>query len=143
MDDGLRYAAAQVSSYLVATTGRITDMETLQSDADLKIIECEELRTQLEKIETDKRCWEDEREMVLLEKENLADQVPKLEEEGRHLDDRVGDLSLDNAGLTEPTAELDVDLVTESTVKGALEKYVSWILNDGLSRVVDRVGESP
>lgn len=39
--------------------------------------------------------------------------------------------------------ELEDDLVGESTVRGLLEKYISWILHDGLSWVVDRVIERP
>lgn len=50
---------------------------------------------------------------------------------------------MENVGLTERTAELEADLVTKSSAKGVLENDVSWILNDELSRVVDRVVESP
>ena len=74
--------------------------------------------------------WEAEREVV-------------LEEEARRLDDRVGVLSLENSGPSKRIVELEVDLVTEGTAKGALEKDVSWILSEGFERVVNRLIESP
>lgn len=67
----------------------------------------------------------------------------KLKEEVEHLNDSVGVLTLENAGLSGRTTELGVDLVAENTTRGELEKDVSWIHNDGLSRVVDRVTEIP
>ena len=73
----------------------------------------------------------------------MADQVAKLEEEVRRLNDRMGALSLDNAGLSERTTEMEVVLVADNTAKGALENYILWILSDGLNRVVDRVIKSP
>ena len=51
-------------------------------------------------------------------------------------------MSLENTGLDKRVAELEVDLLTENAAKGALEKDVSWILSDRLSRVVDRLIES-
>lgn len=75
--------------------------------------------------------------MVLREKASLADQVVKMEEEVRCLDDHAGVLSLENTRMSERTTELEVDLVTEGTAKGELEKDVSWILIKGLSKVVD------
>ena len=80
--------------------------------------------------------------MALLEKASLADQVEKMEEEVRH-NDHMRALSLENAILSERTAELEVDLVAENATRGALEKDISWILHDGVSRVVDKVIESP
>lgn len=50
---------------------------------------------------------------------------------------------MENAGLSELTTELEVDLVVENAAKGVLDKDISWILSDGLSRVVDSVIESP
>lgn len=40
MADGLRYAAAQVSSYLVAAAERISDIEIIQSQADKVSVKC-------------------------------------------------------------------------------------------------------
>lgn len=137
MADGLRYAAAHVSSYFIAAVERISDMENLQSDYDQKSIECEELRAHLAKIEVGKCSWEADREVVLHEKSSLADQVAKLKEEARLLDDREGVLSLENVGLSERTTKLEVDLVPKGIAKGALKKDVSWVLSEGLSRVVD------
>ena len=67
----------------------------------------------------------------------------KLDEDVRRLNDYVGALSLENAGLSERTIELEADLVGESAARGLLEKDILWILHDRLSRVVDRVIESP
>lgn len=69
------------------------------------------------KIEDDKRSWEAKQDAGLLEKENLKEQVAKLEEEVRHLNDCVVSLSLENPGLSEQTAKLEVDLVAENTAK--------------------------
>lgn len=58
MANGLRYAAAQVSSYLVSAAERISDIETIQSQADKVSIECAELKAQVAKMEADNRNWE-------------------------------------------------------------------------------------
>lgn len=44
MADDLHYAAAQVSSYLVTTVERISEMETFQFDSDRRGIACKELK---------------------------------------------------------------------------------------------------
>ena len=64
MADGLCYAAAQVSSYLVSATKHISDIETIQSQADKMSIECVELKDQVEKMEADKHNWEAQQEVV-------------------------------------------------------------------------------
>ena len=69
--------------------------------------------------------------------------MAKLEEEVRRLNGRMGALSLENAVLSERMAKLEVDLVAKNATKGALEKDISWILSNGLSRVVEKVIESP
>lgn len=69
--------------------------------------------------------------------------MAKLDGEVKLLNDRVGALTLENTVLSERMAELEADLVGESTTGGVLEKDISWIIRDGLNRVVDRVIESP
>lgn len=50
-----RYAVVKVSSYLVGAAERISDIQTIGSQADKASIECAKLKAQLEKMETNKR----------------------------------------------------------------------------------------
>lgn len=43
-----------MSSYLVVVAERISEMDTLQFDSDRWVIECEELKAQVEKLEAAK-----------------------------------------------------------------------------------------
>lgn len=94
-------------------------------------------------MEADTLNWEAQQEAVLCDKASLKELVVMLDEEVRRLNDRIGTLILDNASLSERTVELEADLFGESIARGLLEKDISWILHDRLSRVVDRVIKSP
>lgn len=69
--------------------------------------------------------------------------MAKLDGEVQCLNDQMEVWTLENTGLSKPKAESEADLVGESAVKRVLEKDILLILRDKLSRVVDRVIESP
>lgn len=92
--------------------------------------------------EANNRNWQAQQDLALCEKASLKEHVARLDEEVKHLNDLVGELTLENTGLSKRTEEPEADLVWESATRRVLEKDIVWILRDRFRWVVDRLIKS-
>lgn len=89
------------------------------------------------------RNWQAQQDLALCEKASPKEHVARLDEEVKHLNDLVGELTLENTGLSKRTAEPEADLVRESAARRVLKKDIVWIIRDRFRWVMDRVIKSP
>ena len=75
---------------------------------------------------------------MLCEKASLEEHVARLDREAKRLTDHLGALTLENIGLSEQTAELEVDLVGESVARVCWRRKLCGSFVMGYVRLLTR-----
>lgn len=126
----------------MAASGRLCYLDTDLAELVVVKTECDELREKVRILKDEKYKFKERYVALVGEKSVAEDQVASLDREVERLSQRVQDPATEKEALEVCVRKKSEKLVVKALMRRALEEYLSWILQEGVVRVVDRVTES-